>query len=366
MRTSIFGMGYVGCVSAACLATESHRVIGVDISEQKVRMLGEGRSPVEEEALPEMIRQAVARGHLTATGDAHRAILDTELSLIAVGTPSGADGSLELGFLKNVVREIASALRDKTSPHVVVVRSTVPPGTTERILMPILLEGSGRTLNRDLFVCYNPEFLREGSSVKDFFAPPFTILGTEDEQTFTRVARLYHGVKGEILRCSIQAAESMKTLCNVFHALKIAFANEAASVLHGSGCNPMEAVELFLKDDKLNISRAYLKPGFAFGGSCLPKDVNALVALGKAHGVVTPLLASINASNDSHLDRALALVEKQGVRKIALLGISFKSGTDDLRESPALRLAARLTAKGYDLRIFDPIVCMHNLVGANL
>ncbi|HAT51048.1 MAG: nucleotide sugar dehydrogenase [Nitrospirae bacterium] len=366
MKISIFGMGYVGCVSAACLASGNHHVVGVDVSDQKVDMLQAGRSPVEEEALPEMLREAVDNGVLTATLDARQAVLDTELSLITVGTPSRSDGSLELGYLECVSQGIASALREKSDPHTIVIRSTVLPGTTEKVLLPLLLEGSGRTLNRDLFVCYNPEFLREGTSIKDFFNPPFTILGTQDDDTFKKVAPLYHGVQGEILRCSIQAAESMKTLCNVFHALKIVFANEAASVLHGCGANALEAIELFLKDQKLNISSAYLRPGFAFGGSCLPKDVNALVALGRSYGIATPLLASINPGNDAHLDRAFALIQQRGIKKIAFLGISFKQGTDDLRESPALRLAARLIQNDYDLRIFDPIVCMHNLLGANL
>ncbi|MBF0145716.1 MAG: UDP-glucose/GDP-mannose dehydrogenase family protein [Magnetococcales bacterium] len=366
MKTSIFGMGYVGCVSAACLASEHHHVIGVDVSQQKINLLREGRSPVEEEQLPEMIRKAINNGHLSATTDPREAILATDLSLIAVGTPSREDGSLELCYLKSVARDIALALKEKTDPHFVVIRSTVPPGTTEHILTPLLLEGSGRTLDHDLFVCYNPEFLREGSSIKDFFNPPFTIIGARDQHTFQRVSQLYQGVKGAIVRCSIQAAESMKTLCNVFHALKITFANEAASVLHGCGTDAMEAMELFLKDDKLNISRAYLRPGFAFGGSCLPKDVNALAALGRAHGIDTPLLSSINASNHAHLLRAISLVERQQEKKITLLGISFKPGTDDLRESPALRLAAHLARNGYDLRIYDPIVCMYNLLGANL
>ncbi|MBF0110504.1 MAG: nucleotide sugar dehydrogenase [Magnetococcales bacterium] len=366
MKISIFGMGYVGCVSAACLAGEHHHVVGVDVSEQKVAMLNEGRSPVEEDRLPDMLRRAVAARHLVATCDSRRAVHETDLSLVAVGTPSGADGALELGYLKGVTREIAAALREKGTPHCVVYRSTVLPGTTEKILIPLLLEGSGRTLGQDLFVCYNPEFLREGSSIRDFFHPPFTIIGANDESTFHQVAQLYQGIQGEILRCSFQAAESLKTLCNVFHALKIAFANEAASVLHGCGTDTLEAFDLFLKDDKLNLSGAYLRPGFSFGGSCLPKDVQALATLGRAHGIETPLLSSINASNEAHLDRAMKLLEDRGERKISLLGISFKPGTDDLRESPALRLASQLVRKGFDLKIHDPIVRMENLLGANL
>lgn len=366
MKISIFGMGYVGCVSAACLASPQHLVIGVDVSEAKITLINQGISPVTEEQLPEKIRVAVTQGHLKATSDAREAIHATDLSLIAVGTPARDDESLDLIYLTQVIQEIALALRDKSNPHTIVIRSTVPPGTTEHLLIPQLVTLSGRTLNQDLFVCYNPEFLREGSSIKDFYNPPFTILGTDHEETFHEVAQLYTDVRGAILRCSIQAAEAMKTLCNVFHALKITFANEAAAVLHGCGANAMEAIELFLKDDKLNISRAYLKPGFAFGGSCLPKDVGAMIHLGASHGVATPLLSGIRVSNDAHLERALAIIKQQNVRQVALIGIAFKPGTDDLRDSPALRLAARLVADGYELRIFDPIVRMHTLIGANL
>ncbi|MBF0436464.1 MAG: nucleotide sugar dehydrogenase [Magnetococcales bacterium] len=365
MKISIFGMGYVGCVSAACLASAQHSVIGVDVSEAKIALLNQGISPVTEEQLPEKMANAVTRGYLQATRDARAAIHTTDLSLITVGTPARDDGSLELAYMIQVIQEIAQALRDKTSPHTIVIRSTVPPGTTERLLIPQLTAQSGRTLNQDLLVCYNPEFLREGSSIKDFYNPPFTILGTEHDDTFQQVAQLYTDVRGAVLPCSIQAAEAMKTLCNVFHALKIAFANEAAAVLHGCGANAMEAIDLFLRDEKLNISRAYLKPGFAFGGSCLPKDVGAMIHLGQSHGVATPLLSGIRVSNDAHLERALAIIQRQNVRKIALIGIAFKPGTDDLRDSPALNLAARLLAEGYELRIFDPIVRIQNLIGAN-
>ncbi|MBF0423634.1 MAG: UDP-glucose/GDP-mannose dehydrogenase family protein [Magnetococcales bacterium] len=365
MKISIFGMGYVGCVSAACLAAENHHVIGVDTATQKVDLLNTGLSPVIEAKLPDLIRRGVENGRLSATTHAREAIETTELSLIAVGTPSREDGSLELGYLTQVTREIAQALRDKHGAHTVVIRSTVPPATTEQLILPILLDLSARTLNRDLFVCYNPEFLREGSSVDDFFNPPFTILGTDDDQTFQLLTQLYAGVQGEKIRCTYQAAEAMKTLCNVFHALKITFANEAASILHACGTSAMEAMTLFLKDHKLNLSSAYLRPGFAFGGSCLPKDVRALVQLGTSHGVQTPLLEGIHASNEAHLDRALALIERHGAQKIALLGIAFKPGTDDLRESPALRLAAQLVRHQYDLRIHDPIVRVPALLGAN-
>ncbi|MBF0588204.1 MAG: nucleotide sugar dehydrogenase [Magnetococcales bacterium] len=366
MKISVFGMGYVGCVSAACLADAGHQVIGVDPVAKKVDQINRGESPVSETKLPEMLRIAVDSGKLKATQDHKRAIAETELSLIAVGTPSEPDGSLMVRYLESVTRQIGEALQGSTKPHILVYRSTMLPGTLNNIIKPLLAESSGRTPENGVDLCNNPEFLREGSSVDDFFNPPFTLIGADRTETFQQVARLYLGVNGPTHHTSIATAESVKYMCNAFHALKIAFANETAAVLHKAGADPRQAVELFLQDDKLNISTAYLRPGFAFGGSCLPKDLRALSAVADKGGVDVPLINGILASNQAHMERAIEAVLASGAKRVALSGLSFKPGTDDLRESPSIPLANRLVEAGVELSIYDPRVRMEQLVGANL
>jgi len=365
MRVSVFGVGYVGTVSAACLAQLGHDVIGVDVNPQKVAMINQGLSPVEEEGLTAVVTAGVNAGRLHATTDAQRAVLQSEVSLISVGTPMNLNGTLSLETLDAVVEEIGRALREKNGRHTLVLRSTIPPGTTESRVLPALCASSGRELGDRLTVAFNPEFLREGASVSDFRNPPFTIAGAPDEGGHRVVEELYRGIEAPFIRTTIAIAESVKALSNAFHAAKIAFANEVGVLLKSLGIDPQEAMRIFCADRQLNISPAYLRPGFAFGGSCLPKDVSALVALARTRDLNLPLLSNIMPANDAHIERALAAVLGQGRRRVALLGLAFKPGTDDLRNSPFVYLAERLIGKGYQLAIFDPCVNTSRLLGKN-
>ncbi|HYL48446.1 MAG TPA: nucleotide sugar dehydrogenase [Stellaceae bacterium] len=365
MRISVFGMGYVGTVSAACFAELGHDVIGVDINPAKVDMINRGLSPVVEEGLDEAVSAAVKARRLRAIADTETAVLQSDVSLISVGTPMSRTGAPMLDALDAVVDGIGTALRHKNGGHTVVLRSTVPPGTTEGRMLPMLATKSGRDGDSGVAVAFNPEFLREGCSVRDFRKPPFTIAGASNPAGYDAVQALYRGIEAPFIRTTTGVAESVKCLSNAFHAVKIAFANEAGVLLKSLGVDAQEAMKVFCADRQLNISPAYLRPGFAFGGSCLPKDVSALVALAKGGDIALPLLSSVMPANDAHIDRALHAILDEGRRKVALLGLAFKPGTDDLRHSPFVYLAERLIGKGYDLAIFDRNVNTSKLLGKN-
>jgi GDP-mannose 6-dehydrogenase len=365
MRVSVFGLGYVGCVSAACLAHRGHQVVGVDVNPAKVDLVTRGVAPVVEERIGELTAEVVASGALRATTDTAAAIAGTEVSLVCVGTPSAPNGSLSTTYLERVAEEIGAALAAKDGWHTVVFRSTMLPGTCTGLLIPILEKSSGKTAGVDFGVAVNPEFLREGSSVKDFFDPPKTVIGETDPIAGDAVARLYEGLPGEVFRVAIEVAEMTKYADNSYHALKAAFANEIGAVCRALGVDSHQLTEIFLADRKLNVSPAYLRPGFAFGGSCLPKDVRGLVYAARRADVSVPLLSHVLPSNEDHLKRAVELVTATGKRRIGMFGLSFKPGTDDLRESPLVELAERLVGKGYDLRIYDANVSMSRLIGAN-
>jgi len=365
MRISVFGLGYVGSVSAACLAERGHEVVGVDVNPTKVELLSRGRAPVVEERIGELTAEVVAAGLLRATTDVAEAIEATEISLICVGTPSAANGSLSTAYLERVAEEIGGVLAGLDRWHTVVFRSTMLPGTCTDLLIPILEKESGKTAGVEFGVAVNPEFLREGSSVKDFFDPPKTVIGELDPRSAEKVAQMYAGLPGETFRVPIAVAEMAKYADNCFHGLKIAFANELGAISRALGVDSHKMIEVFLADTKLNISPAYLKPGFAFGGSCLPKDLRGLVYAARRADVAVPLLSHVLPSNEEHLKRAIELVTATGKRKVGLFGLSFKPGTDDLRESPLVELAERLLGKGYDLKIYDSNVALSRLMGAN-
>ena len=365
MRISIFGIGYVGVVSGACLADLGHQVVGVDVNPRKVDMLNAGQSPVVEERIAELVQQAVADKRLSATTDVAQAVAGTEVSFISVGTPPKSNGAPALEALDQVVRDIGTALRNKPGSHAVVVRSTVPPGTSLGRVLPALREASGRDLGQGLELGFNPEFLREGSSVRDFYNPPFTILGAATAAGHAVLREIYAPLKAPVIETDCGVAESVKYACNAFHAAKIAFANEVGTVMKRLGIDSRQVMEIFCQDRELNISPAYLRPGFAFGGSCLPKDIQAMLALGRQQDANLPFLGNVLASTEAHIDRALAMIQRHGRKRVALFGLAFKHGTDDLRASPFVTLAERLIGKGYELSIHDPFVQLSRLMGKN-
>jgi GDP-mannose 6-dehydrogenase len=365
VKISVFGLGYVGAVSCACLPSIGHEVIGVDTNPLKVETINRGESPVVEELIDELIAGAVREGKLSATQDVEYAVLNSDISLISVATPSKANYSPDLSAVDEVIRSIGMVLRKKAGPHVVVLRSTIPPGTTEDRILPILLESSGRKIGEGLSLVFNPEFLREGSSVKDFYNPPQTVVGSVDEAGYAAMEQMYAKLPGGVVRTSTQVAESVKYLCNVFHALKIVFANEAGSVLKGCGLDSREVMKIFCQDTQLNISPAYLRPGFAFGGSCLPKEVKGFLTLARDMDVPIPALAALLESNEAHINRAYRLIAGKGRCNVALFGLAFKPGTDDMRDSPLVTLAERLLGKGFQLAIFDRSVKLSRLLGKN-
>ncbi len=365
MRISIFGIGYVGTVSSACLAGFGHDVVAVDVSPDKVALLGIGRSPVVEEGLDRLVAEGVASGRLVATLDGAEAVARTDVSFISVGTPAAADGSVVMEAVERVCVSIGRAMRDKPGEHTVVLRSTVPPGTAERLAIPTLERASGRKLGAGLAYYGNPEFLREGSSVRDFLAPPLTVVGARDGDDAGLLRRLYAPLEAPLHVVPFGVAEGAKYLSNVFHAVKVAFANEAGAVLAAHGVDARESFRVFAEDRQLNISPAYLRPGFAFGGSCLPKDVRGFLALAERANVEAPLLRELLPSNDAVIERTFRAIARDGRRAVALFGLAFKAGTDDLRESPFVLLAEKLIGRGFDLRIFDRSVQVARLIGTN-
>jgi len=365
MRISIFGLGYVGAVSLACLAREGHHVTGVDVDAAKLRMISEGKTPVVEEGMVELMAKVAASGLVQVTTDAAKALRDTELSLICVGTPSAANGSQDQGAILRLCQQLGEALRDADHEHVFVFRSTLVPGTVEDVLRPILEKASGKKEGHDFHVCFQPEFLREGSSIRDYDHPPFTIVGANGEASVAALRRLFGHLPCDFHVTSVRSAEMVKYCCNNFHALKITFANETARLCDALGVDPFQVMDLVCRDTQLNISRAYLKPGFAFGGSCLPKDLRATMYLAKQHDVDLPMHGAILSSNRAHTDVALAKILETGKRRVGMIGLAFKSGTDDLRESPLVLLAEQLIGKGLTLRVYDPEVHLSSLLGGN-
>lgn len=365
MRVSIFGLGYVGAVSAGCLARDGHVVIGVDPYGPKVELINGGQTPVIEKEIGEIISQGVAEGRLRATSDAREAIMETDVSLICVGTPSQPNGSLDLQYVRKVCQEIGEVLADKDEFHVVVVRSTMLPGSMVETVIPTLEAHSGKQAGRDFGVCNNPEFLREGTAVYDYYHPPKTVIGEYDSRSGDILAEIYAGMDAPLVRTDIKTAEMVKYTDNVWHAVKVGFANEIGSICKKLGIDGRRVMEIFCQDTKLNLSPYYLRPGFAFGGSCLPKDVRALGYRARTLDLDVPILASVLPSNCLHIERAMEMVLRAGNRRVGVLGFSFKAGTDDLRESPVVELIERLIGKGFDIRIYDRNVNVAALVGAN-
>ncbi len=365
MRISICGMGYVGVVSAACLAKEGHTVIGADPNTTKVDIVNKGMSPIVEKETPELIRDAVAGGTLRATVNVEEAVQASELTLICVGTPSQADGSFDLRYVRRVCEEIGRTLRDKKEFHVVVCRSTVLPGTMRQVVIPLLEEHSGKKAGKDFGVCNNPEFLREGTAVHDFYNPPKIVIGETDPTSGSRVASLYAMLDVPLFRTQIEVGEMVKYVDNIWHALKVSFANEIGGVCRALKIDSHAVMDIFCRDTKLNLSPYYMKPGFAFGGSCLPKDVRAMTYKGRTLDLDLPILNAILDSNEMQVETGLRMITELGKKKIGILGFSFKAGTDDLRESPLVTVIERLLGKGYDLRVYDRNVNMARLIGAN-
>lgn len=365
MRISIFGLGYVGAVGAGCLAKDGHAVIGVDPNQTKVDLINEGKTPIIEAEIGDIISRSVREGTLRATTSVAEAVHGSDVSFICVGTPSQLNGSLDLRYVRNVCEEIGAALRDKDSFHIVVQRSTVLPGTMASVVIPTLEEYSGKTAGRDFGVCNNPEFLREGTAVSDFYHPPKTVIGETDRRSGDIVASLYAQLDAPLVRTSVEVAEMVKYADNAWHAVKVCFANEIGALCKPLGIDSHKVMDIFCQDEKLNLSPYYLKPGFAFGGSCLPKDVRALTYKARSLDLSVPLLASLMPSNDAHLERAMQMVTEKGQRRVGVLGFSFKAGTDDLRESPMVEMIEHLIGKGYDIRIYDRNVNIAKLIGAN-
>ncbi len=364
-KISIFGLGYVGAVSAGCLANDGHLVIGVDPNVTKVDLINQGKTPIIEKDIDQIIRQVVTQGRLRAYTNAGKAVLETELSLICVGTPSQLNGSLDLKYVRSVCEQIGTALQQKFEFHVVVCRSTMLPGSMRNVVIPVLEEFSGKKAGKDFGICNNPEFLREGTAVYDYYHPPKTVIGQMDSHSGDMLAEIYQKLDCPLIRTDIETAEMVKYTDNVWHALKVGFANEIGNLCKALGIDGHRVMEIFCKDTKLNLSPYYLKPGFAFGGSCLPKDVRALTYKGRSLDLDLPILNSILPSNQWQIEQGIKLILGSGKKKIGILGFSFKAGTDDLRESPMVEVIERLLGKGYEIRIYDQNVNLASLVGAN-
>jgi GDP-mannose 6-dehydrogenase len=365
MKIAVFGLGYVGVVSAACLVRDGHDVLGVDPNAVKVGFLRQGKSPIVEPGLDELIAAAATAGRLEAGFDPAAAVALCDVLMVCVGTPGQANGSLDLSYVRRVAQQIGEQLAVAAAYKVVVIRSTLLPGSMQSVVIPILEESSHRKAGQDFGVCINPEFLREGSAISDYDHPPKTVIGASDERASAIVRELYARLSAPLILTDLRTAEMVKYIDNSWHALKVTFANEVGRLCKAMGIDARHAMRLFCMDTKLNISSAYLRPGFAFGGSCLPKDVRALTYQGRLLDVDTPVLSSILASNQLHIAHALGMIRATGHRRIGLLGLSFKEGTDDLRESPIVTLAEQLIGKGYELAVYDQNVRLASLVGAN-
>ena len=365
MKLSIFGIGYVGCVSAACFAKEGHQVVAVDVNPVKVDMINSGQCPIVEAGIGELVSSVVSQNRLKSTSDVVAAVKGSDISLVCVGTPSNQNGSLDLTHVTRVCHEIGAALKEKNETHVVVIRSTMLPGTIEEVVVPALEKHSGKRAGKDFTVAINPEFLREGTSLQDFYSPPFTLIGADDSDTADKVRDLYAKVDAPVFVTSVKTAEMVKYVCNCFHALKVGFANEVGNISKALGVDSHKVMEIFCHDTKLNLSPYYLKPGFAFGGSCLPKDLRAINYKAKQLDIEAPVLSSILPSNRQQIERALQMVLATGKKRIGVFGFSFKPGTDDLRESPMVTLIETLIGKGLQLKIYDRNISLARLFGAN-
>lgn len=364
-RISVFGLGYVGAVSLACLARDGHEMIGVDIDPTKLELLRNGQAPIVETGIQELTRAVVRGGSVTVTDSVREAVLATDLSFVCVGTPARQNGNQDLGAITRIAEQIGTVLPDKDTRHVIVIRSTVKPGTVQDVIQPALEASSGLKAGRDFSVCFQPEFLREGTSINDYDNPPLTVVGSEDEYAVELLRSVFGHLPCEFVHTSIRTAEMLKYACNAFHAMKVTFANEIGRISQAVGVDPHEVMQLVCMDRQLNISSAYLRPGFAFGGSCLPKDLKALLYLAKSCDVELPMLSNVLPSNAAHVEHAIEQVLASGRRSVGLIGLSFKSGTDDLRESPLVIMAERFIGKGLQLCIFDPQVNVARLIGAN-
>lgn len=356
MKVSVFGIGYVGAVSAACLVDTNNEVIAIDKEEVKVRCINEGRSPIVEPGLDELIKKGQETGMLRATLSCEEAVMNSDISLICVPTPSNADGSLKTDFVDQCCREIGEVLKKKGTFHAVILRSTVVPGTAERVAIPALEQSSGKKVGVDFGFGNNPEFLRESTAIYDYWNPPKIVIGATDEKTADMVKELYKSIDAPLVVTDVKISEGVKYADNAWHAMKVGFANELGNILKELGVDSHKVMDIFFKDTKLNISKAYLMPGFAFGGSCLPKDVRAIRASGKAHGLNTPIFDALLEANDEQVRRAHKMIKDSGKKNIALMGLAFKAGSDDLRESPLVKLADMLISEGYNLTIYDPCV----------
>ncbi len=365
MKISIFGLGYVGCVSAACFADKGHEVVGVDVNQVKADIINQGRCPIVEPGVEGIIEKAVKDNRLRATTDATEAVHATDITLICVGTPGHHNGSLDLAHIKGVCKQIGSAIETKSRYHIVAVRSTMLPGTIAETVIPALEVFSGKKNGRDFGVAINPEFLREGTSIYDFNNPPFTLIGADDEESAELLKKLYAHLTAPVIIVRVKEAEMVKYACNCFHGLKVAFANEIGTICKALSVDSHRVMEVFCQDTKLNLSPYYLKPGFAFGGSCLPKDIRAITYKAKGLDAEVPMLNAILVSNRQHIDRAVDMVLRTGKKEVAVLGLSFKPGTDDLRESPMVTMIETLIGKGLKLSIYDKEVELAKIFGAN-
>lgn len=359
---SVIGLGYVGTVSTACFANLGFQLIGVDSDRRKVQKVGEGASPIVEKSLGRLLSKGVQCGLISTCSQTADAVRNSDITLVCVGTPSRKNGNCDTSCLKQVCKDIGAALFEKEQWHTIVFRSTIPPGTTRQVLIPIIENVSGKTAGVDFGVAFHPEFLRESTAVEDFFAPPKTVIGADDAETIDQVSLLYKDMGVDVEATSLETAEMVKYVDNTWHATKVCFANEVGKIAKALGIDSHEVMDIFVTDTKLNISSYYLKPGFAFGGSCLPKDVRSMNQLASRLDVSTPVLDSLTASNDSQIYHALDLVKKDGVKKVGIMGLTFKPGTDDLRESPILILAGLLAHEGIQLKIHDPNLCLNSSV----
>lgn len=364
MKVAVFGLGYVGCVTLGCLAKDGHDLVGVDVSPEKIALINQGRPTIVESGIDELTRSAWEAGRISATTDHIEALQGCAVSIICVGTPNTANGHLDMQHVHNVARNIADGLRHQVLFHVVCIRSTVAQGTNRKV-GDLIEEHSGKCRGKDFEVVSNPEFLREATAVSDFFNPPVTVIGTDSDHAYAVVCELYQGINAPVRRTSIAAAETIKLVNNSWHALKVAFANEIGVICKNLGIDAHELMDLFCQDKALNLSSYYLRPGFAYGGSCLPKDLKALTTMSHDHYVQTPLIDAIHLSNSHHKQRLVDLVIEKGMRSIGILGFSFKPGTDDLRSSPIVEVAETLIGRGCIVRIYDRNVHLSNLMGTN-
>ncbi len=365
MEISIFGLGYVGAVTAGCLATDGHSVIGVDPNTTKVDLINQGITPIVEKDIGDMIANTVRAGLLRATSDAREAVFNSSITLVCVGTPSQINGNLDMSHVRKVCEEIGAALRDKRAFHVVVMRSTMLPGSMRAVVIPTLEASSGKEAGVDFGVCINPEFLREGTAVYDYYHPPKTVIGESDTQAGEILAKLYEKMDAPLICTDVETAEMVKYSDNSWHAVKVVFANEIGNICKAVGIDSHKVMEIFCRDTKLNLSSYYMKPGFAFGGSCLPKDLRALTYKGKNLDLELPLMNSLLRSNERQIENGIKMVIDKGFRKVGILGFSFKAGTDDLRESPLVNVIEYLLGKGYELKLYDSNVNLAALTGAN-